>query len=274
MSSYHTSFSQYATLYGLGVLAAPGWTFLRWFHNGTSLTLCPTHAIRDELVGHGFHNVDIWTRGVDAHQFNPRWRSIALRAHWGADDDTTVITYVGRLAAEKGLDVALSAMRSIAAERSNVTFVIGGDGPLAGHCREHAPPGTIFTGRMSAKVLSEAYASSDVFLFPSTTETFGNVALEAMASGLVVVGADVPQTREVVPNDCGVFFRPGDGDAMAIAVRRLLERPDDIAAKRRAAVATANARGWDAIFDRLEADYKRVASFTPLAATRDLVTLR
>jgi glycosyltransferase involved in cell wall biosynthesis len=259
VSSYHTSFSQYAAYYGLGALAAPGWAFLRWFHNGTRLTLCPTQVIRDELVAHRFRNVALWTRGIDTRSFNPEWRSDSLRASWGAGDDTTVITYVGRLAAEKGLDVALEAMQTIVAEHSDVVFVIAGDGPYAAQCRQNAPSRTVFTGQITGRRLSETYASSDVFLFPSTTETFGNVALEAMASGLVVVGADVPQTREVVPSDCGTFFPAGDAKALANTLRSLLREHDEIKKRRVAAVAAAATRSWDAVFDQLESDYLTAA---------------
>jgi glycosyltransferase involved in cell wall biosynthesis len=118
----------------------------------------------------------------------------------------------------------------------------------------------VFTGQITGRPLSETYASSDVFLFPSTTETFGNVALEAMASGLVVVGADVPQTREVVPADAGVFFRAGDAKALADALRALLRERDEMKARRGAAVAAATARSWDAVFDQLEADYLAAAA--------------
>ena len=260
VSSYHTSFSQYTAYYGLSVLAAPGWAFLRWFHNSTRLTLCPTQVIRDELVAHGFRNVALWTRGIDTQVFSPTWRSDSLRASWGASDETSVITYVGRLAAEKGLDVALAAMQEIMPERNDVVFVVVGDGPYAVHCRQHAPKHTVFTGQITGRPLSETYASSDVFLFPSTTETFGNVALEAMASGLVVVGADVPQTREVVPSDSGVFFRAGDAKSLAAALRALLRERDETKARRVAAVAAAAARSWDAVFDQLESDYLAAAS--------------
>jgi glycosyltransferase involved in cell wall biosynthesis len=260
VSSYHTSFSQYAAYYGLRALAAPGWAFLRWFHNGTSLTLCPTQAIRDELIAHRFLNVGLWTRGIDTKLFNPEWRSDSLRASWGAGDDTTVIAYVGRLAAEKGLDVALSAMQTIIAERNDVVFVIAGDGPYAAQCRQNAPKHTVFTGQITGRTLSETYASSDVFLFPSTTETFGNVALEAMASGLVVVGADVPQTREVVPTECGLFFPAGDAKALANALRTLLRERDETKARRVAAVVASATRSWDAVFDQLESDYVAAAA--------------
>ena len=258
VSSYHTSLSKYAEFYGLGAIAGIGWRFLRWFHNGTRRTLCPTHAIVAELEAHGFDKLAVWGRGIDTAQFNPRWRSDALRTSWGADDDTIVIALVGRLAAEKGLDVALDAVSELASERRDIVCVVAGDGPYEHECRRRAPAGTIFTGRIGGSTLSEVYASADVFLFPSTTDTFGNVAQEAMASGLVVIGADVPQTREVLPEDCGLFFRPGDAASLATELRSLFASVDGIARRKQQGVAAMAARSWTAVFDGLERDYRDV----------------
>ena len=178
--------------------------------------------------------------GSTRDQFNPRWRSDALRTSWGAGPDTIVIALVGRLAAEKGLDVALDAVSELAGERRDIVCVVAGDGPYELECRRRAPAGTVFTGRIGGSTLSEVYASSDVFLFPSTTDTFGNVAQEAMASGLVVIGADVPQTREVLPEDCGLFFRPGDAASLAAELRSLL----DELRRNRATKGSAVSRRW------------------------------
>jgi glycosyltransferase involved in cell wall biosynthesis len=258
VSSYHTSLAKYAEFYGLGAIAGIGWRFLRWFHNGTRRTLCPTRAIVAELKCRGFDNLSVWGRGIDTDQFNPRWRSDALRTSWGAGSDTVVIALVGRLAAEKGLDVALDAVSELAGERRDVVCVVAGDGPYELECRRRAPAGTVFTGRIGGSTLSEVYASSDVFLFPSTTDTFGNVAQEAMASGLVVIGADVPQTREVLPGDCGLFFRPGDAASLATELRALLDSSGGIARRKARGVAAMANRSWTAVFDGLERDYRDV----------------
>lgn len=260
VSSYHTSLAQYAEFYGLGALSGIGWRFLRWFHNSTRRTLCPTRAIVAELASHGFENLGVWSRGIDTQQFNPRWRSDPLRASWGASDDTIVVALVGRLAAEKGLDVALDAVSELAAEGRDMVCVVAGDGPYELECRRRAPAGTVFTGRIAGSTLSETYASADVFLFPSTTDTFGNVAQEAMASGLVVIGADVPQTREVLPEDCGLFFRAGDAKSLADELRKLVTRPEQIESRRQRGVEAMSRRSWTAVFDGLERDYREVLS--------------
>jgi glycosyltransferase involved in cell wall biosynthesis len=254
ISSYHTSLATYAKFYGLGALTGIGWRYLRWFHNGTAATLCPTKAIATELSAHGFRSVGLWGRGVDTRQFNVAWRSEALRASWGATSDTTVIAYVGRLAAEKGLDVVLDAMRALAADRTDVAFVIAGDGPYEGVCRRRAPDRCIFTGRIEGRQLSETYASADVFVFPSTTDTFGNVVQEAMASGLVVVGADVPQTSEVLAGT-GLLAASGDARGFAESIRRLVHDRAGREAMRLASIELSAGRDWDSVFDGLEQRY-------------------
>src|SRR5262249_45788740 len=199
VSSYHTSFSAYAHFYRLGLLSGPGWRFLRWFHNAGLRTYCPTRAVQRELRSHGLKRTRLWTRGVDARAFHPLHRSQEFRQQrLGAGADTVVVIYVGRLAPEKGLDVALEAMSAAARqEPRRFLFAFAGDGPYAAACRAKAPPGSVFLGRIEGETLSAFYASADLFVFPSTTDTFGNVLLEAMASRLPVVAADVPPSREL-----------------------------------------------------------------------------
>lgn len=264
VSSYHTSLSAYARFYRLGALSEPGWAFLRWFHNGGRRTYCPTRAVERELHAHGFIGTRIWSRGVDPVRFSPAWRSAELRARWGAgeagnDAGRIVVAYVGRLAAEKGLDVLLDGFRRAqAAAPERFIFVFAGDGPYADHCREHAPRGAHFLGQLLGDELSRVYASADLFVFPSTTDTFGNVLLEAMASGLAVVGADAASTREVLGARAGVTFAADEAAALARTLLELAGDPARRAALRDAALATARVHSWEAIFDELVADYRAV----------------
>lgn len=256
VSSYHTSFTSYAKFYRLGALAAPGWRYLRWFHNGGLRTYCPTRAIVDEVRAEGFTNTAIWSRGVDTRRFSPRFRSAALRASLQAADDTVVVAYVGRLAAEKGLDVGLQAVRQAHATRgTRVRFMAVGDGPYAETVRELAPAGSWLPGTLHGADLSEAYASADVFLFPSVTDTFGNVVLEAMASGLPVIGADVGPTREQIAPDRGWLVPPGDASAFARAIEQAINDVDARQRARAAALAHAERQTWDAVWDGLIGDY-------------------
>ncbi len=259
VSSYHTSFSAYAVHYRLGALAAPGWSFMRWFHNGGLRTYCPTQAIVDEVTGHGFTNTAVWSRGVDASRFNPCFRSTALRAHLNADDETLVIAYVGRLAAEKGLDAGLEAVRQVNLARpGKVRFMAVGDGPYAAAVRERAIPGSWLPGQLIGDALSEAYASADLFLFPSTTDTFGNVLLEAMASGLPVVGADVGPTREQLLPDRGWVVPAADSRAFAETMIAIVDDRGCLTRARRASLAFAASKRWDVVWDALVSDYVRL----------------
>ncbi|BAH37726.1 MAG TPA: glycosyltransferase family 1 protein [Gemmatimonas aurantiaca] len=257
VSSYHTSFTAYAEHYGLGMLAEPGWHYLRWFHNGGLRTYCPTQSIIREIEAHGFQQCREWSRGVDSARFSPTHRSSALRAQLDADDNTLVVSYIGRLGLEKGLDVVLGCMQQLHATcPERVRFLIVGDGPYEETVRASAPTGTLITGRLDGHALSEAFASSDVLLFPSTTDTFGNVLLEAMASGTPVIGADVGPTREQLAPDRGWLVRPGDTQAFTDAVLRLLADPDTRLTAQAKALAFASSKRWDVIWDTLIDDYR------------------
>ena len=260
VTSYHTSFSVYAKFYRLGFLSSTAWSYFRWFHNSGARTYVPTHAIADELAGVGFERLAVWGRGLEGHRFNPTWRSNEWRASLGADDDTIVVAYVGRMAIEKGLDTALAAMHRLVAEPNGkkYVFAMAGDGPYDEYCRKAAPAGTRFMGRLDGEALSTVFASSDLFIFPSTTDTFGNVLLEAMASGVPVIGADVGPTRELLAGGGGVLFPPGDSAALAETIRELAGDRQKRQALATAGIASAANASWDAIFDELIADYQRV----------------
>jgi len=264
VSSYHTSFTAYAAHYGLGAFAKPGWSYLRWFHNAGRRTYCPTNAIVDEVAAHGFTHCREWSRGVDSEKFSPRFRSTALRESIGATDDTILAAYVGRIAPEKSVSVALDAVRLAAAARPGaVQLVIVGDGPFENAARSTAPVGTTFMGRLEGRALSEAFASADVLLFPSTTDTFGNVMLEAMASGTPVIGADVPPTREVLLPDRGWVCTAENAEVFA---RQLIELADNRAAlhaMRERALHYARSRSWNTIWNTLFADYLSVQRTAP-----------
>jgi glycosyltransferase involved in cell wall biosynthesis len=256
VTSYHTNWSAYSSFYQMGALRGTAWHYLRWFHNGGERTYCPTQAVQDELAARGFQHMALWSRGVDSARFNPSFRSAALRARLGVSDDMVLAIYVGRLGAEKGLGIALQGMRDVmAAAPGRVRCAIAGDGPYADEARAMAPEGTVFMGRLTGDALSEFYASADVFMFPSATDTFGNVLLEAMASGLPVVGADVGPTRELLAGRNGVTFVPGDAADFA---RRMLELVTDAgwrASLGRNALGFARQCTWDRVWDALVDDY-------------------
>ena len=266
VTSYHTSLAAYAGYYRLGALAASGWKFLRWFHNSGLRTYCPTHAIMREIESRGFRNTALWSRGVEGEKFSPSYRSTALRALMSARDDTLVVTYVGRLAAEKGLDVVAQAVRRAAQVRpGKIAFACVGDGPYDEEIRRLAPESSWFPGKLLGQKLSEAYASGDVFLFPSTTDTFGNVMLEAMASGLPVIGADVGPTRELLANDRGWLVKAGDVEAFAAALVALVDNPAMRLRAREKALEFAAESTWDRVWNLLISDYLEIQRIGPVA---------
>lgn len=259
VTSYHTNWSAYSTFYQMGGLRGAAWQYLRWFHNGGVRTYCPTKAVQRQLAGHGFRGTALWGRGVDSSVFNPSYRSQALRQRLGVASDSVLAVYVGRLGAEKGLDVALAAMREVAATPGpSMRFAVAGDGPYGDAARRLAPAGTIFAGRLSGRDLSEFYASADLFVFPSTTDTFGNVLLEAMASGLAIIAADAAPTRELLGERRGVIFPAEDSAALARRIIDLACNPERRELYARRGLAFAHGCTWDRVFDALIADYNLV----------------
>ncbi|MCU0636165.1 MAG: glycosyltransferase family 1 protein [Gemmatimonadaceae bacterium] len=249
VTSYHTSFAAYAAYYGLGAMAAPGWHFLRWFHNSGQRTYCPTRAIVDDLARRGFLGTALWSRGVDVQRFSPRHRDEAWRASIGVASSDRLALYVGRLAAEKGLADALAAAAILADRRAPVRFGFVGDGPYEADVARRAPPGTWLPGVLNGDALARAYASADCFIFPSTTDTFGNVLLEAAASGVPIVAADVGPTRELLGNrEMALLVPPAAPEALA----------DAVLARRRAARQLAEGHAWSAVWDALFASYAAV----------------
>lgn len=259
VSSYHTNFASYAQYYRLGALARPGWAFMRWFHNSGLRTYCPTQAIIDDVSRKGFERTAVWSRGVDSARYAPRYRSDALRERIGATADTLVIAYVGRLAAEKGLRVGLEAVRRVHDARpGRVKFVAVGEGPFEAEVHRLAPVGSWLPGKLAGDALSEAYASADVFLFPSVTDTFGNVLLESMASGVPVVGADVGPTREQLLPDRGWLVPAEDPQAFADQFIALIDDRARLTVARAASLAFAASKSWPVVWDTLITDYLRL----------------
>lgn len=185
-SDFRTQFDQYSAHYGFAWMAAPIGAWLRRFHNRADLTTVPTLALKQDLHNRGFRKLRVLGRGVDASLFDPGRRCDALRASWGASPDTLVALCVGRLAAEKNLTLAVEAFAAVRATVADSKLVFVGSGPfqkdLARRC-----PDAVFAGRREAEDLARHFASADLFLFPSLSETFGNVVTESMASGLATV---------------------------------------------------------------------------------------
>lgn len=257
VTSYHTHFKAYLEFYGLSALDRIAWPYLRWFHNRGRRTFAPSGVVARELEAHGLGNVRVWSRGVDAAKFSPSFRTSAMRERLGATGATPLVAYVGRLAREKGIHVLAAAMHLVRARAGrDVAFAFVGDGPAEVECRAAAPEGTVFTGKLVGRELTEAYAAADVFAFPSITETFGNVVLEAMASGVAVIAPDIGATTEYATPETALQFAAKDPEALAAAILTLVRDGALRARLAAAGLATARGRTWDAIFDRLALDYR------------------
>jgi glycosyltransferase involved in cell wall biosynthesis len=270
VTSFHTNFPAYLADYGLARLEPLVWKYLRWFHRRSALTLCPSRDTLEALSARMFHDrLRVWGRGVDTRLYDPARRSPAVRARLAPGADC-IFVYVGRLAAEKRVDFLLDAfalVRQRAGPGTALVFV--GDGPAAERLRRRAGEGVHFTGFLTGVELAEAYAAGDVFVFASDTETFGNVVLEAAASGLPLVVVDRGGVRETaIPGRTGVRVPVGDLQGFAEACVALL-RDDALRARlSRGARAEALSRQWDRTLDDVLDAYQEAA----LGGLREVAT--
>lgn len=258
VTGFHTQFDQYSRHYGLGLLKRRIGRMLTQFHNRSDATLVPTAELLERLSAQGYRNLHLFGRGVDTRLFNPERRSAALRAHWGCAPDALVVLYVGRLAAEKNLDLALRTFEAIAAQEPTARFVLVGDGPGLERLR-HDHPQYLFVGPKVDVDLAEHYATGDLFLFPSLTETFGNVVPEAMASGLAVVAFDYAAAHAYLrPWHNGVTVPTDDPDAFVAAALKLITERDRLLALGREARVTAADLDWDQVIRGVEKQLQNV----------------
>ncbi len=257
-SDFHTNFHSYSRHYGIGWLQRPIAGYLRAFHNRADVTFVPTAALVRELSATGLRHLKVIARGVDTAQFRPERRSRELRAAWGVGDDGFAVIHVGRIAAEKNLPLLLRAFAAIRERRPDARLILVGDGPARAELQNTAPQ-HVFAGMRIGGDLAEHYASGDLFLFPSLTETYGNVVTEAMASGLAVVAFDCAAAAELIqPGTNGVTAPPGvscafvDAAAAVAADRELIAR---LGANARQRVATLD---WEHINEAFAAALAQV----------------
>ncbi|WP_206409261.1 glycosyltransferase family 4 protein, partial [Lysobacter enzymogenes] len=209
-TGFHTRFDEYMRDYGAPFLVGAALAWMRRFHNGADATVVPTRELADFLRERGFRDVVRLPRAVDTALFDPARRDRSLRGQWGADDASLVAIYVGRIAPEKNLDLAVRAFRALQRDRPDARFVWVGDGPARAKL-ERDNPDFVFCGVQRGETLATHFASGDLFLFPSLSETFGNVTLEAMASGVPTVAYDYGAAHEHLRDgEHGAALRSGD----------------------------------------------------------------
>ena len=242
-SDFRTNFQSYSKHYGVGWLSKPIVAYLRKFHNRTHCTMVPTRALKEQLQAVGFENLRIVARGVDTQLFHPGHRSDLLRSQWQADEHTVVLLSVGRLAAEKNLDLIVHTFQTLKQRGRRVKLVFAGDGPYRAKLQSDCPE-AIFMGMCSHAELARIYASADLFLFPSLTETFGNVTLEALASGTPVLAFDCAAATEVIKDGKNGWLVEAEDAARYVSQALEITQHAETLLKAKA-LAAQSIRPWD-----------------------------
>lgn len=251
VASLHTLFDSYLDYYGLGGLRALVRQRLWAFYGACDYVLAPTEAIGDELRAQNLSaQVRTWARGVDPELFHPGRRDLAWRDRQGFDPARPVIVFLGRIVMEKGLASFAEAVRLLRAAGRDPQVLVIGDGPARAWFEERLP-GAVFTGFLTGEALATALASGDIFLNTSTTETFGNVNLEAMACGLAMVCADAPNTRTLMRHDENAKLCPDQADLYAQALSQLITDGDLRRRLGRKAFERSAAFRWTQILDEV-----------------------
>lgn len=260
-SAYHTDFPSYLEYYRLGFAEGALWRYLAWFYNRCGAVLAPNEIVRRRLMEHGIREVGIWSRGIDRGLFHPGRRSESLRRKWNAEG-RTVIVFAGRFVWYKDIRVVMDLYRRFHEEGfgDRVRFVMIGSGPEEETLRREMPE-AVFTGYLTGEALPEAYASGDLFLFPSTTEAFCNVSLEAISCGLPAVVSDVGGCRDIVElSEGGAVSRAGDVGEFYRNCLALIDDPERYRRQRRAGLDYAASQSWDAVNGALIERYRRMIS--------------
>lgn len=263
VASYHTRYDAYLKYYGLSALESLGKKYLRHFYARCRQVYPPSESMAAILKEEGIaHNIRVWSRGVDTELFNPNRRSLAWRRSLGVADDDVVVSYVGRLVKEKNTALLIRLFDGLSRRGVRFRPMIVGNGPEEAVLRAALPDG-LFTGFLNGEALARAYASSDVFVFPSESETFGNVTLEAMASGLPAVCAEASGSRSLVVEGATGFLVSAKDEAVFSDRIAALVAAQELRFKMGAHALQRSAEyRWDNILSGLLANYIDVVEET------------
>jgi len=256
-SDFRTNFHSYCQHYGVGWLSKPIVAYLRKFHNRTAFTMVPTLAMKHQLETMGFKNLKVVARGVDTQLFHHNKRSLAMRESWGVTPDTMVLLSTSRLAAEKNLNLTIQAYQTLLAQGRKVKMVFAGDGPMRA-LTEAKCPDAVFVGMCTHEQLATLYASADLLLFPSLTETFGNVTLESLSCGTPVLAFDCAAAGEFIQDRKNGWLVPSDEPHTYL--QRALEITQSSATLEQAREFTRPSvahLGWDEIAGQVETIFQR-----------------
>ena len=261
VGSFHTRFDTYFKFYGFGWFRRFAEGILRRFYSDLDETYATSEDFAEVIRAQGFaQRVKVWSRGIDKARFSPLRRDLEWRRSLGIGDDEPTIAFVGRLVLEKGLDVVAATMAELTRRGVPHRLLVVGDGPARARFTAQVPE-AVLTGFLGGLALPRAYASADIMINPSTTETFGNVTLEAMASGLPVIAADATGNACLVEDGVtGKLIPPGDAARFADAIQALIADPGARAAAGQAGLARAAAYDWDAINGALLGHYRALVA--------------
>lgn len=256
VSSYHTHFSSYLKYYKVSLLEPAMWKYLSWFYKKCEMVFVPSPSMQEILEEKKIEtDFRIWARGIESEIFNPGRRSDEWRKKHGFEPDDVVITFISRLVWEKNLKLFADVVNKIKSKREHAKAMIVGDGPAMSEMKELMPD-AVFTGFLGGTDLATSYASSDVFFFPSDTETFGNVTLEAMASGLPAVVADATGSRSLVDDGENGFVIPVESiDKFYTFIDKLVTDSELRKRMGQAGLEKSKSYSWDAINNNLVGYY-------------------
>jgi glycosyltransferase involved in cell wall biosynthesis len=260
VASYHTRYDTYFKHYGLGLIEKLAAHHINGFYAGCRRVYPPSDSMAEILRKDPrlANRVEVWSRGVDSDLFSPAQRDVAWRQSLGFAENDVVINFTGRLVKEKNTGLFVEAVKALRQRGVRVKVLLVGDGPERSRMKASLPD-TVFAGFLSDKALAKAYASSDIFFFPSESETFGNVTLEAMASGLPAVNAIASGSKSLVQDGVTGFLASAKNITRFVDVlEQLSKQPSLRQAMGTAARATALEKSWDIILGGLLHSYRTV----------------
>jgi glycosyltransferase involved in cell wall biosynthesis len=252
VATYNTNYAEQIKSYKIPIADSVIWQYLRWFYSRCKTVCCPSSASKTQLDKHGIDNALVFPNGVDIQQFSPVYRNDNWRSEMGVNGKIALL-YVGRMSKDKNLSVLMDTMNILNSRgyEQNIRLIMVGDGPIKDKLARHAPENVCFTGYMRTPQLSIVYASSDIFIFPSYIETFGNVALEAMSAGLPVIGAKGSGCMDIIQNGfTGMLCNHWSPVAFADAVETMIKNEQLMQSMAQNARAAAIQYDWDNIMSR------------------------
>jgi glycosyltransferase involved in cell wall biosynthesis len=257
VATYHTHFPSYAKYYKVKALEIYGWNYLRKLYNKCQAVYVPSLPVLNELREHGFETVEYLPHGVDTKIFSPVNKTVQWKKNLGIENKFALL-FAGRLVWEKDLETLAETYKLISTQRDDIKFILAGDGPAGEELKEQMPE-AIFLGQQPINDLAVSFASSDVFVFPSTTETFGNVTIEAMASGLPPICVREGGAFGIIQNGINGFIAaPRNAVDITSKINFLLNNPNARINMGNAAFSFAQTQTWEHNFQHLFESYKRI----------------